>query len=379
MALTHFDNIIGQEMAVSHLQNALRTGQISQAYIFSGEKGSGKMDLALAFASALQCTNRQEEDGLLEPCGECHSCIQMASLSHPDVIIVTNDSIGAETKTDTVGVKAARFIQGDVAIKPYEGPYKIYIIPDADKMNQQAQNALLKTLEEPPGYAVFLLLSSNTSSFLPTVMSRCVTLRLQPAPEEALLKALAAEGIEGNRAMIAARLSHGNPGRCFDLARSEELEEFRKSVAAFLKRMPDVTSLDIVQYAEGLTAKKKDAAAAKERPAAVQNVKGNHLPGKDDQSDRDKSAVNPVEDFLDMAGSWFRDILICRSTKKSDNLIFRDEVQYISTIAGRLPYSSLEVIQEAFDEARRRRRARGNDTQILEVLLLKIRSAMRST
>lgn len=342
MPLVRFDNIIGQEMAAAHLQNALRTGQISQAYIFSGEPGTGKMDLAMAFAAALQCTDRQEENGRVEPCGKCHSCLQMAGANHPDVITVTNALVGAETKTDTVGVKAARFIQKDVVIKPYEGPYKIYIIPDADKMNQQAQNALLKTLEEPPSYAILLLLSVSTAAFLPTVLSRCVTLRLQPVPEGELLKALSAEGIDGERALIAAKLSHGNPGRCMTLAHDQDLEQFRRDVAAFMKRMPKVTSFDVVQYAENLAPKK---------------------------------GVSHTDDFLDIGRSWFRDLLVWKSTKKADNLIFADEVQYISTAADQISYRSMSMIEEAFEEAARRRKARGNEAQLLEVLMLKIRDA----
>lgn len=347
MSLQSFENIIGQKEIIDHLQNALKTGQISQAYIFNGEPGSGKGDLANAFASALQCTNRQEKDGRLEPCGKCHSCLQMKSTSHPDVITVTNELVGAELKTDTVGIKVSQFIQKDVAIKPYEGPYKIYIIPNAHRMNQQAQNALLKTLEEPPAYAVFLLLSDNTSAFLPTVLSRCVILRLRPVSEPELLNALSAEGIEGEPALIAARLSHGNPGRCLELARDQELEAFRHSLAEFLKRMPDVSSHEIIQFAGNLSPKKKD------------------------------EGVNRVDDFLDMSRSWFRDLLVEKSTKKSDNLIFRDEVQYISKAAEKISFRSLEIIGEAFDEAAKRRQAKGNDVQILEVLLLKIRNAMR--
>ena len=165
-----FEQVIGQRLAVSHLQNAVRTGRVSQAYLISGEKGAGKMKLALAFAAALLCAQPKQENGGPEPCGECHSCVQIQAGSHPDVVLLTNERVGAATKTGTLGVALARFVQADVSVKPYYGPYKIYIIPNAENLNQQAQNALLKTLEEPPAYAVFLLLAQNTSVFLPTVL-----------------------------------------------------------------------------------------------------------------------------------------------------------------------------------------------------------------
>ena len=156
-----FEQVIGQRLAVSHLQNAVRTGRVSQAYLISGEKGAGKMKLALAFAAALLCAQPKQENGGPEPCGECHSCVQIQAGSHPDVVLLTNERVGAATKTGTLGVALARFVQADVSVKPYYGPYKIYIIPNAENLNQQAQNALLKTLEEPPAYAVFLLLAQD--------------------------------------------------------------------------------------------------------------------------------------------------------------------------------------------------------------------------
>ena len=330
-----FDNIIGQREAIDFLQNAIRTGHVPHALILCGEKGSGKRDLAMAFAAALQCAEHGKE-----PCGHCRSCRQAAADSHPDVILVTNERAGAETKTNTIGVKTARFLQGDVSIKPYEGPYKIYIMPDAHYMNSQAQNALLKALEEPPAYAVLILLAETTAAFLPTILSRCITLKLRPAAENELMTALVNENIPPQRAMICARLSHGNPGRCLQLARDGELEAFRVDCAAFLKRMPEVSSYDIVHFAEGLTSKEGSR----------------------------------VDDFLDFGLSWFRDILTAKG--RGDSLIFLDEVTYINNTAQSISFASLESIFQAFDTAAVRRAAKGNDTQIMEVLLLNIRRAM---
>lgn len=340
-----FEQVIGQKLAVSHLQNALRTGRISQAYLISGEKGAGKMKLALAFAAALLCGQPKEENGYVEPCGECHSCLQIQSGNHPDVVIVTNERAGITSKTGVLGVQLARFVQADAQVKPYSGPYKIYIIPNAENLNQQAQNALLKTLEEPPAYAVFLLLAQNTSVFLPTVLSRCVSLMLHPAPEKELVEALASAGISGEAAVTAARLSHGNPGRCLELS-GEELTAFRGELTGFLEKLKETDSHEIQQFAEKVAGGKGEA-------------------------------PSHMEDFLDLCRSWYRDILVQKSTQSPENLIFQDKIKYIISAAADVSFQGLERIQEAFDDAGRRRNSKESDTQIAELLLLKIRRILR--
>ena len=146
--MAEFKDIIGQEQIKSHLKNAIATGKVSHAYIINGERFSGKEFVARVFAMALQC-----EKGGEEPCQQCHSCKQALSGNQPDIIYLTHEKPGS------IGVDDIRAqINGDVAIKPYSSPYKIYIISEAEKMTVQAQNALLKTVEEPPAYAVILLL-----------------------------------------------------------------------------------------------------------------------------------------------------------------------------------------------------------------------------
>ncbi len=362
-----FESVIGQRLAVEHLQNALHTEKLSQAYLIHGEKGSGKMALATALAAALVCENPQNPDNEKAPargtpaadesghrgpmtegsycrnaCGKCHACLQMKAASHPDVIVVTNERVGATTKTGTLGVPVSRFIQSDVAIKPYEGDHKIYIIPHADRMNQQAQNAILKTLEEPPAYAMFLLLTDNLAAFLPTILSRCVTIELHPAPEADLVKALTQSGVQEEEAVIAARLSHGNPGRSFALA-SEELISFRKELTTLLEELPKTDSHQILEFAQ------------------------NAAEGKEDQPSR-------TEDVLDLGRSWYRDILVMKSTGRAENLIFRDQLQYIRNVALTFSYEALQQSLAAFDEAEKRRKSKENETQIMELLLLKLRA-----
>ena len=140
--MASFKDIIGQEQLVEHFQNAIKTGKVAHAYIINGERSSGKEFVAKVFATALQCESEGEK-----PCGECHSCKQALTQNQPDIIHVLHE------KPNTIGVEDIRNkINNDIGIKPYSSPYKIYIMNEGEKMTVQAQNALLKTLEEPPAY-----------------------------------------------------------------------------------------------------------------------------------------------------------------------------------------------------------------------------------
>ena len=162
-----FQDIIGREQIIEHLQNAIRFNRVSHAYIFYGEEGNGKNVIADIFAAALQC---EVYSG--EPCGECKSCLQAAGGNHPDIIRVRHEKA-------TIGVDDIRNqLNNDIAVKPYSSRYKVYIIDEAEKMTEAAQNALLKTIEEPPEYAVILLLTDNANPFLPTILSRTVLIHM---------------------------------------------------------------------------------------------------------------------------------------------------------------------------------------------------------
>lgn len=194
-----FHEIIGHEQLIAHLQSAIVMDKVSHAYIINGPKDSGKMMLAQAFAMALQCetsirnregaTGRPEEklspEILAEPCLECHSCKQALGNNQPDIIYLTHE------KPNTISVADIREqINHDIEIKPYSSKYKVYIVDEAEKMNQQAQNALLKTIEEPPAYAVILLLTENAEILLPTIRSRCVMLKLRNIKDQLIKKYL---------------------------------------------------------------------------------------------------------------------------------------------------------------------------------------------
>ena len=198
--------------------------KVSHAYLFGGESGSGKKMMASLFAMTLQC----EKHGV-EPCMECPSCKKAQSQNHPDIIYVKHE------KPNTISIDEIREqLINDVMIKPYSSPYKIYIIDEAQKLTLQAQNALLKILEEPPDYGVFLILSTNAERLLPTIRSRCAELQLGPvAQDEALpfLRQNAPDKPDG--VLRAAYLRAGGfLGQALTLLQDAEDEPFVRQFAA---------------------------------------------------------------------------------------------------------------------------------------------------
>ena len=168
-----FEDFKKESLLTGFFETAINNGSLGQSYILEGVRGTDKAGLALAVAAILLCTDRKG----CSPCGRCHACRMMESGNHPDCITLVHE------KPKVVSVKEIREqIVGNTDIRPYYGGRKIYIIPDAQYMNVQAQNAILKTIEEPPSYAVYFILTTDQELLLPTIRSRCVTLSFREEP-----------------------------------------------------------------------------------------------------------------------------------------------------------------------------------------------------
>ena len=323
-----FQDIIGQEQIKEHLQNALSTGKISHAYIINGEKSSGKEFIAKIFAMALQC-----EQGGVEPCNECRSCKQTLSKNQPDIIYVSHE------KPNTISVDDIRAqVNNDVAIKPYSSKYKVYIINEAEKMTPQAQNAILKTLEEPPAYAVIMLLVSNMNSLLPTILSRCVTLNMKPVRDELVRKYLMEElQVPDYKANVCVGFARGNVGKAKLLASSEEFENIKSEALSLLKYIKEMEIQEIV--------------------AAIKKINEYKL---------------EIQDYFDIIAIWYRDVLLFKATMDADQLIFRDEIQTLRKIAARCSYEGIEKVIQALSTAKKRMEANVNFDLLMELLLLEI-------
>lgn len=324
-----FHDIVGQEQIREHLQNALETHKVSHAYIINGEKSSGKEFIARIFAMALQC----EREGV-EPCNECHSCKQALSDNQPDIIRVTHEKPG------TISVDDIRTqVNNDVAIKPYSSRYKVYIINEAEKMTPQAQNAILKTLEEPPEYAVILLLVSNLNTLLPTILSRCVVLNMKPVRDE-LVKSYLMEQLQvpDYKADVCVAFARGNLGKAKALASSEEFENVKNEALGLLKYIQDMEIPEIV--------------------AAVKKVGEFKL---------------ETSDYLDILAIWYRDVLLFKATADASHLVFREEIQAIRKVAGRSSYEGIEKVIRALDKAKKRLEANVNFDLVMELLFLEMK------
>ena len=175
----------GNQSNIHYLSEAYRRGILSHAYILEGDRESGKEAFAEDLAAALLCQRNQQQfrenraETVLSPCGSCPSCIKARTGNHPDIISVRHE----KESVLSVGEIREQVVE-DIAIKPYYGPYKIYIIRDAGLMNENAQNALLKTIEEPAPYGLILLLTENADGFLQTIRSRCIRIRMPAASRE---------------------------------------------------------------------------------------------------------------------------------------------------------------------------------------------------
>ena len=324
-----FKEIIGHKREIAHLTKAMEAGKVSHAYIFSGAKGTGKLTLADAFAMALQCTGKGEQ-----PCGSCHSCQQAMSGNHPDIIHLTHE------KPNSIGVEDVREqLVGDVQIRPYNGKYKIYIIPEAEKLTVQAQNAILKTIEEPPEYAIILLLTTNEQSFLDTIRSRCVLLQLKPVPDEQV-KAYLMEHLQipDYEADICAAFAQGNIGKAIRLASSEDFTSIKGSAMRLVRNAGKMEISEIIEYVK-----------------EVQEYKVS------------------IEDYLDILALWYRDMVYFKATRDIDGIIFKDEIRTIRETVRVCSYEGVEEVMRAIETAKARLAANVNFDLTMELLFLVIK------
>ena len=321
-----FNDILGNDMIKEHFQKAIENHKVSHAYILTGEAGIGRKSFANAFSMALLC-----EKGGKEPCMVCHSCKQVLSGNHPDLIYVKHE------KPNSIGVDDIREqINDTIMIRPYSSYYKIYIVDEAEKMTVQAQNALLKTIEEPPAYAVIILITTNQEAFLPTILSRCVQLKLKPLKDFTVKSYLVEHlGIGEKDAEISAAFARGNLGKAIHLASSDAFKELYYKVMALIKH---VESMDIVDLMDRI---------------------------------REIKELNfDISEVLDMLQLWYRDVLMFKVTKDMNLLIFKDEYKTINGMGQNVGYDGLEKILEAIETCRTRLNANVNMELAMELLLL---------
>ncbi|MBS6721961.1 MAG: DNA polymerase III subunit [Clostridiales bacterium] len=358
-----FKEILGNEVLKEHFRTAIKQNKVSHAYILEGEKGSGKKMIAAAFAKILQCEERlRQSEGLvsesaedtviqkdtirredtgrnsgdyLEACGSCASCIQIEHKNHPDVIWVSHEKPGV------ISVSEIREqVVNTMDVMPYKGPYKIYIVDEAEKMNLAAQNAILKTIEEPPGYGIILLLTTNRGAFLPTILSRCILLTVKPVDDNSIREYLTGRlHVSERTADFCVGFSMGNLGKATDAALSEDFEELRQFSISVLQYIHEAEPYELTQRVKEM-----------------------------------KKWKESVGDFLDILLMWFRDVLVLKLTGEEAEIIFHDAYPFLKKQSGLLSFEALNEIFLEIEKTRARIRANVNYDTSLEVLLLLIRN-----
>ena len=319
-----FSEIVGHEQIKEHMQAAIRDKKPFHAYLFQGEEGVGKEALARTFAAGLQCQSESAD----KPCKECVSCRQMESGNQPDVIWVTREKA-------SLGVDEIREqLCNTMDIKPFSSPYKIYLVPEAEKMTEAAQNALLKTIEEPPEYGIVILMTSNISALLPTIQSRCLTMEFRP------LSTVVVESYVKEHCQVraSAAFAQGNLGKAMRYAKSEDFIERKDHIISLLRHVEQMDLSEMLAVIKDLGTRKDE-----------------------------------VRDYIDLMVLWYRDVLLFKATKDINQLLFQDEASYISREASHRSYEKIEEILQAFEKAKVRLRANVNFDITMELMLLALK------
>ena len=327
-----FRGLIGQTRAVRLLQRGLATGRTPHAYLFSGPQGVGKRAAALSLAQALNC---HQGEGIDDGCGACQSCRKIARGLHPDVQVIGPD--GATLKIEQV-----RALEADAALGPYEAKRKVFILDSAEKMTEQAANALLKTLEEPPGRTVIVLLTTTPSALPSTIVSRCQTVTFSAIPPETLEPFVVERGVDRTRARLIVSFSRGSIGR----ALSPEVESLASTRDLLLEEV---------------------GRALRDGPAALIELA--------EKLAKDREGL---QQKLEVLSAWLRDLMVAKTSRRQEWLVNNDRGEEIARQAEGLPLEAildgLRAVNAAMDGLTRN----ANPRLSMENLLLQLREAIPS-
>ncbi len=322
-----FEAIQGNQALIQQLQDAVKANHVPHALIFSGEAGLGKKTMAYTLAKTLQC-----EKGQPNPCGTCVSCVTFESGNHPDMFYVK------PTKTKAIGVDDVREqISHQMLTRPYRHSYKIFIIDAADTLSVAAQNALLKTMEEPSDFGIFMLLSENPSSLLPTILSRCIRFRLNPVPPEGMVAALAQKaGVTQQEALQYHIYAQGNVGRALTLLQDTAFTDMRENM---------LTMALVPHRAEDPFANAKVLETYKER----------------------------IQEALDILYMCYRDLAVAKTTGQTQLYTQKDKQAEIAQQAKKLSLGRILENCRAVSSAKRQLGQYGNFQLVIHLLMLKLK------
>ncbi|MCW3095314.1 MAG: polymerase delta prime subunit [Chthonomonadaceae bacterium] len=366
------DSLVGQEAAVSALRKALEGGTLPGAYLFLGAPGVGKGTLARAFAQAVACTNPRLSP--FDACGECESCRRMEAGTQPEIITVqpAGDQMQIWQFWDRDNRPTRGVLSHTLNYAPSIGAKRVYIIERADTLNEAAANSLLKVLEEPPPYALFVLLAPHAARVLPTIASRSQMIRVNAMTRQELTAYLQERiGVEPERATMLAAYSEGRIGQAVQLARSPNaVEEIAKVLdfAEGLAQAPRVRALRLAEQMRKLSGQIK--ALLGEEPAANADAAGSEE--DDAPTGKEKTGRRQLAAIFDLLVVFYRDLLTLRVGGSPESVINSDRVRRLTQLAQAGEPERWMRCLNALLLARRRLDANANIALVTEVLAMKL-------
>lgn len=324
--------VCGNERVIEEIRQNLNSKQIRQAYMFTGQKGLGKKTLTKGFLLELFCKNRDKYTG--DPCLKCPECKKILSQNHPDVILIKQE------KGKSIGVDEIRVnVQDTVDIRPLDGNHKVYVILDAQLMTNQAQNALLKVLEEPPNYAIFILITDDETRILETVRSRVTKLQMKPLADS-MVRGYLAQILNASdeKAEICVAFARGNLGRAIALYQDETFSEWYQRLMKIIKSLQQMSPATLRMEIAKLIA----------------------------------SCPN-LNEALELLELWYRDLMLYMVTKDMNGLVFYGESKTFMTMASSGSTPGVQRIMSKIQQARERLSANVNPDLTLELMFLAIK------
>ena len=339
-----FRDILGQERVLGYLKAALSRDRLAHAYLFLGPEGVGKESVARALAGALNCATPLE-DG--DACGVCPSCKRLAAGTHPDYLVIRPTS---RERPPKITIDQVREFRRVTAYPPVGGGWRVALIKPGEDMRDEAVNALLKTLEEPPPQHLLILTAGVEADLFPTVVSRCHKLAFAPLPYPLITEELQNLGLSPSQAALLAALSGGSLGRALALE-PEDLLRQRQKVLADLKALSQGKLSTALDWAQDLAKKEKKESAEE---------------GKVEGKGRKKS--EETDTFLLLAQLWYRDLLLLADGAPERLLAHQDRLAELRTeVADNHLDAWLDKLA-ALSEAQRHLRANLNPELTLDLL-----------
>jgi len=324
-----FKEIIGHEKPIKIIKSRIKFEKIGHSYLFTGQEGVGKKLAAIAFSKAINCTNLSKEQ---DPCNQCSACLKIEKGTSADFDMISPvDSV--------IKIEKIRKLKNDIYFQPLENKKKVTIIDDSDRMTTEASNSLLKILEEPPEFAVLILITAFPDAILPTILSRCCRLSFKPLSVEHQREILLRNTSLGKSQLEnILKLSYGSPGKALDLAGNQQKMTLKSQYIASMARMKPEELIDCIFHYEKVF----------------------------------PDIANHFQIFIEMMILWFRDILFLKINMNENQLIFQDQISAARKYAQYYTENKLITILEYLANIPEELERHMNQNTLLENLFIRL-------